>query len=216
VTWGGDAPTRPIPQWEGPRQRGWSGWAGRRKVLTVLVAVLGVLVLGAVLGSLDQARSDARTSSGSDPAAADAAAAVAAPEPAEEPAGPGIGDPVRDGRFEFVVVGVRGPVPSLGTEPWIHRAHGEFVLVDVAVRNIGDEPQVFTDSAQQAYAGEARLDADGWAGRLLGDNAVGWETVNPGNELRGTLVYDVPPGTELTELDLHDSWFSGGVRVRLG
>ena len=41
------------------------------------------------------------------------------------------------------------------------------------------------------------------------------EQINPGNRVTGTLIYDVPEGTKLTSIELHDSVFSGGVKVPL-
>ncbi|RSM44161.1 hypothetical protein DMB66_52525 [Actinoplanes sp. ATCC 53533] len=39
--------------------------------------------------------------------------------------------------------------------------------------------------------------------------------MNPGNTVKGKLVFDVPEGTKLTSLELHDSLFSDGVQVNL-
>ncbi|GIF48217.1 hypothetical protein Afe04nite_27560 [Asanoa ferruginea] len=39
--------------------------------------------------------------------------------------------------------------------------------------------------------------------------------INPGNALSGKLVFDVPKGTELAALVLHESIFSAGVKVAL-
>ena len=47
------------------------------------------------------------------------------------------------------------------------------------------------------------------------DNKTFLEDINPGNSVVGTVVFDVPKGTKVTELELHDSAFSGGVKVAL-
>ena len=39
--------------------------------------------------------------------------------------------------------------------------------------------------------------------------------INPGNSIQVELAFDVPPGTNPAELELHDSMFSGGISVRL-
>jgi hypothetical protein len=41
------------------------------------------------------------------------------------------------------------------------------------------------------------------------------EDINPGNEVKGKLIFDVPKPTKLTAIELHDSMFSGGVKVAL-
>lgn len=40
--------------------------------------------------------------------------------------------------------------------------------------------------------------------------------INPGNQVTGVVVFDIPKNVKLTRLELHDSPFSGGVPVSLG
>ena len=40
-------------------------------------------------------------------------------------------------------------------------------------------------------------------------------TIEPGSKVTGTIVFDVPNGTEITKLELHDSAFSRGTTVTL-
>ena len=47
-----------------------------------------------------------------------------------------------------------------------------------------------------------------WANKGTGD-------INPGNSIQVQVAFDVPPGTQPAELELHDSMFSGGVKLRL-
>lgn len=42
-----------------------------------------------------------------------------------------------------------------------------------------------------------------------------WEEINPGNTIKGKVYFDVPKGAKLASIELHDSFFSGGVKVRL-
>ncbi len=39
--------------------------------------------------------------------------------------------------------------------------------------------------------------------------------INPGNAIQVKAAFDVPPGTVPSELEVHDSMFSGGATVRL-
>jgi len=39
--------------------------------------------------------------------------------------------------------------------------------------------------------------------------------INPGNSVQGVLVFDVPAGAKITAAQMHDSAFSGGVRINL-
>ncbi len=50
--------------------------------------------------------------------------------------------PVRDGKFEFVVTGVQPGLAEVGDNPYLtKKAQGQFVIVTVTVKNIGDKPQ---------------------------------------------------------------------------
>ncbi len=40
--------------------------------------------------------------------------------------------------------------------------------------------------------------------------------INPGNTVKGMLVFDMPKDAKPTSIELHDSPFSGGVTLRLG
>ena len=57
--------------------------------------------------------------------------------------------------------------------------------------------------------------ADTEAAIYLKDSNTLYEEINPGNSLKGTLLFDVPKGIKPAKLELHDSAFSGGVDVRL-
>jgi hypothetical protein len=122
----------------------------------------------------------------------------------------------RDGKFEFTVTGIKCGVKSVGPKEFGTKAQGQFCLVDVTVKNIGKEAQIFDGSSQYAY------DADGTEFSHSGDaavyanegNATFLEQINPGNQSKGKLVFDVPADAKITSVVLHDSPFSGGVRVK--
>lgn len=130
----------------------------------------------------------------------------------------GIGDPVRDGQFEFVVDEVTCGVSEVGDDLLGAQAQGQFCLVTVSVRNIGDEPRTFSDSNQKAFDADGNeLGADSTAGLYANDHADALFTdINPGNDITAVIVFDIPRDGELARLRLHDSPFSGGVEVSLG
>ncbi len=146
---------------------------------------------------------------------------TATPKPAkktETAAGnPKIGQPVRDGKFEFVVKSMKCGVRSIGDEFVGKKAQGQFCLATLTVQNIGDEPQTFSDSDQRAHDSKGRkYTPDSEAGLYANENSDVWlNEINPGNKITGILVFDIPDGTKLTTLELHDSAFSGGVEVSL-
>ncbi|WP_189082424.1 DUF4352 domain-containing protein [Mangrovihabitans endophyticus] len=87
----------------------------------------------------------------------------------------------------------------------------------LAHRNIGDKAQLFDGSSQKAldakgteYSNDAAAEID-----ANGDSSTFLEEINPGNQVKGRLIFDVPKSTKLTAIELHDSVFSGGVTVAL-
>jgi hypothetical protein len=129
-----------------------------------------------------------------------------------------IGTTVRDGRLEFVVRSVQCGVGQIGPDYADERAHGQFCLVSLTVKNIGDQPRTLPDAAQKGFGTNgARYGASTSAALYTNDSeAQTWLTaINPGGELTGTIVYDLPRGIELARLELHDSPSSAGVTVDL-
>ncbi|WP_433436009.1 DUF4352 domain-containing protein [Nonomuraea sp. CA-141351] len=139
-------------------------------------------------------------------------------EPAEEPAKKAeqarIGSKVRDGKFEFTVTKMdkqaRVGDEFLGTD-----AQGVFLLVHVTVENIGNEAQAFTSAAQKLHADGKEYEADAGAAIYLKDSKSLYEKINPGNSVQGVVLFDIPKDLNPETIELHDSIFSGGVRVSL-
>ncbi|MFI7080627.1 DUF4352 domain-containing protein [Micromonospora sp. NPDC049903] len=128
-----------------------------------------------------------------------------------------IGDAARDGKFEFTVESNKCGVKKVGSDLLGAKAQGQFCLVTVNVKNIGKESQMFDGSSQKAYAADGtEYSADGSAALYANKNAETFlNDINPGNQVTGVIVFDVPKDVELTKLSLHDSMFSGGVVVAL-
>lgn len=130
---------------------------------------------------------------------------------------PGVGDVVKDGKFSFKVTKVEKGVPQIGEGLLASKAQGQYVLVHVTVKNIGDRAQGFSGFNQKLIDAAGReFDADSSAAALSleGSNSL-FENINPGNTVKGVLVFDVPKDFRLKAIELHDSAFSGGVTVTL-
>jgi hypothetical protein len=189
------------------------------KLRNTLLGVLGFIVIISVLGSLLDGGSDqAAPSADTSPAASGAPAAAKKPSAAKKAttATPKIGTPVRDGKFEFTVTGMKS-ASSIGNQYLKEEAQGKFLLVSVTVKNIGDRAQLFDASSQTLFDTKGReYSADGGAALYLGDAGKSFlEQINPGNVVKGIVVFDIPPGTALDRVELHDSPFSGGADVKL-
>jgi hypothetical protein len=189
----------PPPQ---KKRRVWPWVLGGILLLGIMACGGCAVFVGGVASEVDKEANNVHSSSG--PKGDNTSTAV------------NVGEPARDGKFEFTVTKVQSGVTSVGGE-FGQKAQGQFVLVSVTVKNIGDEAQMLDDSNQVAYDAEGRkYEADGAAGIFVNENSETFlNDINPGNEVKGTIVFDVPKGTKLTKLELHDSAFSGGVVVNL-
>ncbi|GAB2594300.1 hypothetical protein Aab01nite_82800 [Paractinoplanes abujensis] len=115
------------------------------------------------------------------------------------------------------MTGVKCGVAKVGNQYLNEKAQGQFCLVSIQIKNIGKEAQTMSDSVQKAYDAkgtEFSVDS-GAAIHANEDQQVFFEEINPGNTVKGKLVFDIPKDTKLTSLELHDSLFSGGVKVAL-
>lgn len=124
--------------------------------------------------------------------------------------------PAVDGKFEFTVTGMDCGTRQVGGEYGV-TAQGEFCMVDVTVKNIGTTAEMFDSGSQKAYdADGTEFTVDGGAEIHVNDqNQTLLENINPGNKVTGRLVYDVPSGTSLTSIVVHESMFTPGIRVPL-
>lgn len=220
---GGWHPTNP-PAPPAPKQN----WFAQHKLLSgCLVLVVGFFVL-MVLGLVAVAMSGGSSSSSgtsSSASAEDSGQSSAASEensagadaPAEA-AAPGLGTPVRDGKFEFTVTAVEDGGAEIGTSEFLkEQAQGTFRLVHVTVTNIGAEPQTFFNSSQKVVDDQGRkFEPNSMAGLVLDGNEDVWiKPINPGNSVTGVLVFDMPADSTPVAIELHDSLFSSGVTVSL-
>jgi hypothetical protein len=125
--------------------------------------------------------------------------------------------PAKDGKFQFTVTGMHCGVKSVGDATFGQKAQGEFCLVNVTIKNVATSAEIFDSSSQKAYdAKNTEFTVDGGAEMYVNDqNQTFLEDINPGNQVKGTLVFDVPQGTKLTSIVLHESMFTAGVKIPL-
>ncbi|MFG3410294.1 DUF4352 domain-containing protein [Streptomyces sp. NPDC048142] len=131
-------------------------------------------------------------------------------------AAPGIGDPVRDGKFEFTVTRLQPGLPRIGSTDFGSEAQGQFILVHMTVKNIGSESQTFNGSDQKLFdAKDREYSADSGAAIYLDESESFLNSINPGNSVAGIVVFDVPKDVTPVKLEVHDSIFSGGATINL-
>jgi len=165
--------------------------------------------------SSSTSKADGKPSTSSKKSAPATSSSSTSPAPAKK--GPGIEDEARDGQFAFTVTKVKRGVKSVGDQYLNAQAQGQFCLVTMTVKNIGDSPQTMFSSNQKGFIGDTEYGVDDTATLYTAKNGDSpWiKDINPGNALTGTIVFDIPKGKQLDKLELHDSAFSGGVEVFL-
>jgi hypothetical protein len=226
------APQPPADQWQppgGPYQpQGGPAYQPpppprkRRRGLKVTLAFLGgvfaLIVIGSVASALGGSNSATSTGTGTNTGAG------TGNSPAAQSAGSsaaGIGDPVRDGKFQFTVVKVTHAKSVGDTSIGLgDTAQGRYTIVTLKVTNIGSESQTLDDSSQYLYdahgkkfSADSAVDID-----LSGANGQGstWlNDINPGNTVRGKIAFDMPARDKAVKIELHDSMFSNGATVTL-
>jgi hypothetical protein len=126
----------------------------------------------------------------------------------------GLNQPVRDGKFEFVVTDASVPQHWVGSP----QPRGQWFIATMTVTNTGNEPQSFfaqnqklIDSAGRTYA------ADSMAAMAMNptDTTMVMD-MNPGFSITVKVPFDVPSGTPVSAVEVHDSAFSGGARITVG
>jgi hypothetical protein len=93
-------------------------------------------------------------------------------------------------------------LPSkVGNEYLNKKAQGKFCQISLTVKNIGDEAQTFDGSSQKAIdANGAEFSNDGTAEMYANqDNSTFLNEINPGNQTKGKVIFDVPSTTALSQ-----------------
>lgn len=188
---------------------------GRAKNLKVALIITGVIFVIGIGGSASSkstlksvdttAKTPTTTQKASEPSASKEQTAK-------------IGEVARDGKFEFTVSSIECGKTSVGTNQYLTKTpQGQYCLLSVSVKNIGDQAQSWFSSNQYLFnANGQKYSADDTATLYNAPNGTSWyDNINPGNSVTGAIVFDVPKDQTPTTAELHDSAFSNGVKVNL-
>jgi len=182
-------------------------------ILGIVAAFVLLIVIGSVIGSSSsQTANTSSTSNASSTSSSGSAASSATP---------GLNHAAQDGKFQFTVTSFACGQSQLenGNEFEAATAQGQFCVMKLNVTNIGTEAQQFDASSQYVYTADGKqlsYSSDGTtAANTSGNNCYVYQTINPGNNLSCNVAFDVPSGVTPTYAMLHDSSFSGGVKINL-
>lgn len=182
-------------------------WFARHKILTgILVLVVLGIVVSAAGGGTDTNTNQANSGT-NDTSASEKPAATTAK----------IGEAARDGKFEFTVTAFKCGAKTLGDNEFLREeAQGQFCVMDVTVKNIGNEAQTFFTSEQKVKNAQGQEFSNDTSAEIAVGGGDAWvNEINPGNTAKGKVVFDVPADTTIVSAELHDSSFSNGVEVSL-
>ncbi|MBS5749439.1 MULTISPECIES: DUF4352 domain-containing protein [Actinotignum] len=199
-----------------PEQK--KNWFARHKLLTALLVIVVLAIVGTALSKQSDGKPAATSSSQAADSAASGNAAEGADKKAEaegdkgdkkdknDDATVGIGTPVVLGDFEVTVTNVEKGVSHIGNDVLGKDATGQYVIVDVTVKNTGKEAAGFAESEQKLVDTEGRQHSVSGDSLYLGDASMIYEKVNPGNTVTGKLLYDVPADAVPAKLELETGW----------
>lgn len=130
-----------------------------------------------------------------------------------------IGEEADDGKFAFTVTNIKCGEPTVtDSSGYLTKAaQGQYCLLTLSVKNIGDKQQLFSESDQKLLNSAGQQYSPDSTATLYnsGNSDVFLSQINPGNTVSGVLVYDIPVGQTPVTAELHDSSLSGGVKVNL-
>ena len=199
-----------------PEQK--KNWFARHKLLTALLVIVVLAVIGTAMSKQSDGKPATSSSQAADSAASGNAAESVDKAGAEaegdkgdkkdknDDATVGIGTPVILGDFEVTVTNVEKGVSHIGNDVLGKDATGQYVIVDVTVKNTGKEAAGFAESEQKLVDTEGRQHSVSGDSLYLGDASMIYEKVNPGNTVTGKLLYDVPADAVPSKLELATGW----------
>jgi hypothetical protein len=122
-----------------------------------------------------------------------------------------IGQPVRAGDFQYTVHKVKCGISKVGDKFLNARAQGSFCRVDLTVKNVTRSAHTFhADGLVKARDSTGREFSPSGEANIYGnkDGAGFLDEINPGNQVRSFVYFDVPKGAKLVRLELSAGLFT--------
>lgn len=104
---------------------------------------------------------------------------------------------------------------KFGDRYFERKAQGEYVLVDLEVKNIGKTPVAVMSSTFTLHAADGTV-YSGSDDDIYRDDPTIFEDVKPGNTLKGQILFDIPKGAEFSTLEIDGALFADPGIVNLG
>ncbi|MFX0537201.1 DUF4352 domain-containing protein [Ornithinimicrobium sp. Y1847] len=120
---------------------------------------------------------------------------------------PGIGDTVTVDDLEVTVLEVETGISYVGPDGWGEEAQGQFVKIHTEVANIGNEALTFYDSEQKLVDEQDRQHSTSSASFYLDEGNLWLTAINPGNRVKGVLLYDIPQDATPTKITVSSGFW---------
>jgi hypothetical protein len=138
--------------------------------------------------------------------------------PSKSPALSGSAVPgLRDGSLEFNVRAVLCGQDTVGNGVFYRSAAGDYCIVTVTVRNVGDQPVTLSSTPQQVTTTDGQKADVDWAASVAatsGSPAVN-QPIPPQGQLETIMAFDVPEDGIVKALTLHGGENTPGVTVSI-
>lgn len=204
------------PKRKKPLLKRWWFWI----VLILVVVVIGSAISGGGDDATENTESSAAVAEDEEAGRDKAKEEPAAEEPPAEDAAAsyGIGDAVAADDWEVTVNSVKDGISSVGDEFMGTEAQGQFVVVDLSVKNTASAPDFFwEDNIKLGDESGNTYSADSEAGLYAAEDSILFaEEINPGNTAKGVLVFDVPADVSPDKLTFEGGLFSDPIEISLG
>lgn len=128
-----------------------------------------------------------------------------------------IGDTVKAGDWQFKVTDFDCGKTKVGNEYAGKKAQGQFCFLKITAKNNGDSEATLSGDSQKLSDDDGKTYSSDLEASLYedSDSLLFLEGVNPGNTAKGTIIFDVPKKTDITEVALTGGLFSGSAKVDL-
>ncbi len=223
------SPRPPRPFW-----KAWWFWVGLAVVILAGLATVAILALRSITNDIKTVTTPTVRITApatpkpttAKPSDSSASGSSAAPSSSTGASGSGTasggntplsGKTATDGNVQFTVTGIDCSKSSIGTPPLVKKStKGAFCLVTVSMTNKGTKRFDFNPFYQEAVdaAGKTQY-VDMAAMIFVDDGATFLDPVAPGATANGVLPFEVPSGTTLTSIELHEDFTSKGVTISL-
>jgi hypothetical protein len=128
-----------------------------------------------------------------------------------------IGSAVTTGDFKVTISKLREGGKEVGNEYFGEKAQGRYVLVDLKIKNTGDQADYFSSGNIKLIDEKGReFSVDEMASIHVSDSNPLLEEINPGNTSKGTFAFDLPQGVDAEQAQISaGGLFEGPVTVKV-